>query len=77
MILQTGKSLLKPSEISELTMDSICVRLESNTVTAGEEVVKNLNWCRRYEESICSLLGGCAECCRAQVMHSLSSTQCP
>jgi hypothetical protein len=68
--------LLKPSQISELTMDSNCVRLESNTVTAEEEVVKNLRWCRSYEESIRSLLGGYTECHRAQVTHGCSFTQC-
>jgi hypothetical protein len=39
-------------------MDSKCVRLESNTVTAEEEVVKNSRWWRSYEESVRSLLGG-------------------
>lgn len=69
--------LLKPSQISELTMDSIFVRLESNTMTAEEEVVKNLRWCRSYNESIHSLLVGYAECRRAQVTHGHSFTQCP
>jgi len=58
-------------------MDSICVRLESNTVTAEKEVVKNMNWCCHYEKGLLSLLGGYTECCRAQVMYSLSFTQCP
>lgn len=57
--------LLKQSHISELW--TICVRLESNTVITEEEVVKNLNWCRHYKESVRSLLGGYTECCRAQV----------
>ena len=69
--------LLKPSQISKLTMDSIFVRLESNTVTAEKEVVKNLRWCYSYEESIHSLLGVYTECRRAQVKHSRSFTQCP
>jgi len=69
--------LLKPSQISELTMDSIFVRLESNTVTAEEGVVKNLRWCHSYDKGIHSLLGGYTECCRAQVTHGRSFTQCP
>ena len=52
-------------------------QVESNTVIAEEEVVKNLSWCRHYEESVHSLLGGYTECCKAQVTHSLSFTQCP
>jgi hypothetical protein len=77
MNLQTEVRVLKPSQTSELTVDSNCVRLESNTVTAEEEVVKNLRWCCSCEESIHSLMGGYTECLRAQVTRSFSITQCP
>jgi hypothetical protein len=44
--------LLKPSHLSELTMDSVGVGSESNSVTAEEEVMKIFNRNLCYKESV-------------------------